>query len=319
MSRDPLQIEVDEINDMYHRALSLMGTQVAKEVKDFLSSDEEVDPQSLSALARITTITEDGRRRAVQLSLLRAALIRGLNTGKTIAIPGIGRNPTINQLRNELATLVMSTGLRSPRAHVKNADALLQTEDILQEIPSHIEGKALAKVKEHARQLLLLRQKYLDGKLPRQLYLEMRRKELSGIQGIVDKSTMDAARGVTRSMMKRDRRIEAWARVAGHYDPCAFCMMLMSRGPVYRSKNTALWAGGVVGDSYHPNCKCEAVLMYRRSEYDNSTNTALNRQLEAFWDENISGKYSGNDALNYLRRWRYHNRKSNLKTALAAA
>ena len=52
----------------------------------------------------------------------------------------------------------------------------------------------------------------------------------------------------------------AWARVVhpSKNGPCGFCAMLASRGPVYKTSETA----GVRLDRYHLNCRCESVPVF---------------------------------------------------------
>ncbi|MFE2998674.1 hypothetical protein ACFXG4_27185 [Nocardia sp. NPDC059246] len=52
-----------------------------------------------------------------------------------------------------------------------------------------------------------------------------------------------------------------WARVTNSMTPCWFCAMLTSRGPVYRSEQTADFRA-------HDNCECRAVLVYSGKPWD---------------------------------------------------
>lgn len=62
-----------------------------------------------------------------------------------------------------------------------------------------------------------------------------------------------------------------WARVLSGAENCAFCAMLASRGPVYRSDKSALSVVGdrrgrtrgsrELGEGYHDHCDCDAVLV----------------------------------------------------------
>lgn len=54
----------------------------------------------------------------------------------------------------------------------------------------------------------------------------------------------------------------AWARVPSGAQPCAFCLMLASRGAVYRSAETA---GD--GSEYHGDCRCVPELVRDESDY----------------------------------------------------
>lgn len=59
----------------------------------------------------------------------------------------------------------------------------------------------------------------------------------------------------------------AWARVIQGEYTCPFCIMLASRGPIYKSEKTAGYSWnkrrlGLVDDSYHFNCDCLVVPVY---------------------------------------------------------
>lgn len=63
-----------------------------------------------------------------------------------------------------------------------------------------------------------------------------------------------AAGECTFENMRRDPKHPRYARVPSGSETCAFCMMLASRGFVYRSKETA-----GEGNHYHANCDCRIV------------------------------------------------------------
>lgn len=83
---------------------------------------------------------------------------------------------------------------------------------------------------------------------------------LGNLQSIVDELVKQPARRtVQRTAEASDA---AWARVPGSSEPCAFCIMLASRGAVYRSEAAALLNGG----KFHGgDCRC-AVVAVRRPE-----------------------------------------------------
>lgn len=87
-----------------------------------------------------------------------------------------------------------------------------------------------------------------------------------------------------------DPRRPRWARVSGG-DSCAFCAMLASRGPVFRSEDTA-------GFEAHDHCVCEPELAYEGAGLSDRA-----RALRDQWDEVTAG-LSGRDALNAFRRAR---------------
>lgn len=59
-----------------------------------------------------------------------------------------------------------------------------------------------------------------------------------------------------------------YARVLGGSDPCAFCRVLASRGPVYGSRDSALLSDG---EKYHDKCYCQPVPM--RGEWVQDSNS----------------------------------------------
>ena len=56
-----------------------------------------------------------------------------------------------------------------------------------------------------------------------------------------------------------------WARVPSSREPCAFCLMLASRGGVYRSEKVA--KTGFSGKKYHGDCHCVPVLVRGPEDY----------------------------------------------------
>ena len=83
------------------------------------------------------------------------------------------------------------------------------------------------------------------------------------IVGTITKHVEDGGRREIMALAL-DKNTEAvgWAR----YDPrppsCAFCLTLISRGPVY---NTAESAGG--NDQWHPHCTCKVVPVFDRQSW----------------------------------------------------
>lgn len=88
-----------------------------------------------------------------------------------------------------------------------------------------------------------------------------------------DVSTIDPA----------DRMVRGWARVATGAETCAWCLMLISRGPVYLTAGSAgsrftddtalrMDAAGTLLDAkikqWHPNCDCKVVPVFKISEWD---------------------------------------------------
>lgn len=90
-----------------------------------------------------------------------------------------------------------------------------------------------------------------------------------------------------RQTILSDKTALGWQRVCSG-DPCSFCAMLASRGPVYRSVGSADFQA-------HDSCHCYPEPVYKRGP--------LNDQAHEFrqqWNETTKG-LRGNDALNAFR------------------
>ncbi|TMS00181.1 hypothetical protein [Nonomuraea basaltis] len=115
------------------------------------------------------------------------------------------------------------------------------------------------------------------------------------LSGSVSRLVLSGGRDQILGNVREDRQAVGWARLTDA-DPCAFCSMLASRGPVYRSKQTAKFEA-------HDHCACMPVAAWSRDE------AWLNhsRDLYEQWQDITQGQ-SGADA---RRAWRRHwdNRK----------
>lgn len=70
---------------------------------------------------------------------------------------------------------------------------------------------------------------------------------------VLSRHALQPARDTVTRSARRDPARPRWARVPGAADPCAFCLMLASRGPIYHTEDTA---GGLNPDHYHADCRC---------------------------------------------------------------
>lgn len=78
--------------------------------------------------------------------------------------------------------------------------------------------------------------------------------------GIFHEAVLTGGRTTIENWAKKDTRAVGWRRVSDG-DPCAFCAMLVTRGPVYTSDEKAgLRASD--GHKYHPHCGCTVEIVY---------------------------------------------------------
>ena len=117
--------------------------------------------------------------------------------------------------------------------------------------------------------------------------------------GVLGKLVLNGGRRTLLGIVERDGQALGWARVTSS-DPCPFCRMLASRGPVYKSGRSADF-------ETHDDCACTVETVYRRG-YTGLTQAFT---YEKEWNEaqriaRETGNGSTgtkNDALNNYRRY----------------
>lgn len=78
--------------------------------------------------------------------------------------------------------------------------------------------------------------------------------------GMFHEAVLTGGRLTLQQWAAKDSRAIGWRRVSdGH--PCAFCAMLVGRGPVYTSEQTALRRQSD-GEKFHPHCGCTVEVVY---------------------------------------------------------
>lgn len=115
---------------------------------------------------------------------------------------------------------------------------------------------------------------------------------------VVERHAADAGRQAQIDAARHDRQALGYARrLTGDFN-CAFCTMLASRGPVYRSADAALVRhegrgrnAVPTGEPFHDHCDCEVVPVFDRSDWEGREQF---EELERLWRE-----HGGS-----LRKWR---------------
>lgn len=112
---------------------------------------------------------------------------------------------------------------------------------------------------------------------------------LKVVSGSASRHVLTGARETTLTLVKADSRALGWARVTDG-DPCYFCALLASRGPVYKSRASA-------GFQPHDACACVPEPVYSR----NAAWPGDARQYQRLYYQATRG-YSGKDAIRAFRR-----------------
>ena len=145
----------------------------------------------------------------------------------------------------------------------------------------------------------------------------VRQQTLVTVTGSLVRNVLAGGRDTVAQTVEDDLRIVGWMRITGP-NPCAFCAMLASRGPVFKTGQSALRVGRATApeaarhsqqagfgrrrgtrprdEPYHDHCVCTAEPMY-----EGSTMTPEAQAFRDLWNESTQGK-SGNAAINAFRR-----------------
>lgn len=152
----------------------------------------------------------------------------------------------------------------------------------------------------------------------------------------VAKEIENGGRRTTLRAVEGDPEVVGWARVQGGEDSCAFCAMLISRGPVYQFADTAgldmddttaveLFRQSLNGNNdgqmdelmtrWHPNCDCKVVPVFDRGNWPGRDEYLNALEL---WKEATKDGSKGQAALNNLRRLIHDRRNGDEEIPLAA-
>jgi hypothetical protein len=140
--------------------------------------------------------------------------------------------------------------------------------------------------------------------------IEVARK---AVEGTVARVAQEPARELIQEVGEdEDLENVGWARMLVGAYSCSFCAMLASRGPVYKSRETAIGRGGNPLDAYHKPyidkrgalvggvCDCIAVLVTSWGTWEGRD---AFEKLENLWQD-TGGKASGHAArLKFRREW----------------
>jgi hypothetical protein len=88
---------------------------------------------------------------------------------------------------------------------------------------------------------------------------------MAGSAGAAARHVTEGGRGTIDKTTARDRAALGWARVGSGF-PCGFCSMLISRGPVYKTRESAEFSAD--GQHYHDHCHCEPEPVFNRDDWD---------------------------------------------------
>lgn len=110
----------------------------------------------------------------------------------------------------------------------------------------------------------------------------------SGFAGMLRRQVMMGGRETVDLTASQDEQAIGWRRVSDG-NPCAFCAMLCSRGPVYRSASSAGDPVAGNGLHYHSHCGCHAELVYGSWEPNEQEREFIDTYQKAAREANAAG------------------------------
>lgn len=122
-------------------------------------------------------------------------------------------------------------------------------------------------------------------------------RALVTVSGAVSRVVLDGGRQTVLLTVEADRRALGWMRVT-HGKTCAFCAMLASRGPVYKTRKSGISTGDPRGKParFHDHCDCTVEPVYS----PDTAWPAASVHADKLWAQSTRG-VSGKDAINAFR------------------
>lgn len=124
-----------------------------------------------------------------------------------------------------------------------------------------------------------------------QPFEQARKTAFVQVSGAVSKQVSDTGRYTIIQAVDSDKEALGWCRVTGG-DPCAWCAMLASRGPVYKGDADSI----EIWDHEHGDCSAEPA-------YAGYQWPAKNKELHDEWNEAKGSKDKGADAFTNWRQF----------------
>ena len=307
----PAEKEALEVEKAYSNAYVQYGAAIAVKVISAWEGVDRLTPSGrMMLMAAVVTHVLAGRKKMAALSVRRTQLVNALRKGRQLAGDPDGAE-TLQDLRDALTESLKDVGGSRPRratglkgdlvipvsAEAGNIAGLIEeiNAGIDTDIENVVEALGNGRLGKIARREGVVTPK--DVRTSRDLVA-------SGAERLV----LNGGRQTDAKILQLNRDLLGFVRVHDYREdePCGFCAMLMSRGPVYGShrgaegfynEDTEEW------EKYHFNCHCSAVSVYSQREWLTNPLLADNRMYQQEWNKVIKGKYSGDAALS---EWRKH-------------
>ena len=314
----PAEKEAAAVNDTFERVVAAYGAYIAARVLTEWQAVNRFTPAGRALMvSQLSILVQGARLTLATLAVRKANLIHALRTGTQLAGGDGGR--TLQDLRDAFNESVLSTGVdRAPRARAVNGGVIIPVGSdgdltgVIDDINNDIEDEITGTISNLGERRLLKIAR--SGSVSPE---EVERSKTMTARGL-ERIALNGARHTVTEIADRNKKVVGYVRVHNRHasdTPCGFCAVLMSRGPVYRSAQTA-------GESnqYHAGCHCTVEEVYADSDWRTNPKYALNRQFQQDWNAHFKGQYGTNDeAMSYWRKYIKEHYSSHAATQAEAA
>lgn len=304
--------EAEKVAVVYQAALTKLGAEMIAEAlllwRQRMPTTGGVPP-AISWLREVTLLILAKRRQARTLARSYYRLHRALITGTTIPESATDQRArvTLNDLRSDFGALA---GPEAPPVSVD--DEVIEVDPIegLDTDADRLDREAQREIQTALGNLgamnLQRKLEEIDTEKPAAEVDDERQKahdEAGARQAAAaERIALNGARSETWQTMNKDPKALGYIRLSRTGTPCGWCAMLISRGPVYRSQQSAESAIYQDGDLYHDNCHCYAVPVFSKIDWETNPAYALNREYAEMWPKVTKG-LGGEAALTAWRRY----------------
>lgn len=324
----------EQVNLAFQAALAKQGAEALAEaivIWNELPADRAAETSAVW-LGKAAHMILTRRAKSRELGLAYYRLVRALRTGKTV---GDKRRPepkyvTIDKLKREFEALAASKPMPeikvpkdiAPKDRIE-VDIVLDIDDIAdrQDRAAEVYARNDLAYLGPGSYKKSVDKEIGDGSRMSGAEADKKREEIRKKAGnrqaaSAERHVLNGARSVIWEAMSKDKECIGYIRLSRTGTPCGWCAMLISRGPVYRSKQSAEFSDG---DLYHDNCKCYAEAVYSEEQYDIDSSYALNREYQRLWPKVTNDPRYRRPGDSAITAWRRYFRTQNDQSQSAQA
>lgn len=310
--------EANRASQAFHIAMTLEGVNASVEALKLWQDYPQTPNASATAswLAKVVAAIMTRRKKARSLGRAYYRLVRALWTDETVPdidAPEGETETTLGELREDFVKALPPNAVKtySPPSIPEPDDdvdrILVEEIERLKELEAEAERIAQQELEDDLKNLgpgvLAKKLNEIDLDQPARVVDELRKQAhaQAGARqaAATSRIAMNGARNDIHSLVDEDKKAIGYIRLSRTGTPCGWCAMLISRGPVYQSKQTAEYSDG---KQYHINDQCYSEPVFSVQDYKTNPRYALNRKYEAEWPKVTKG-LSGKAAISAWRRY----------------